>query len=283
MTPERPLPPSSKPPSAPRRLRLPRWALQRRTLACGTAVVAAIGAGWLAWGESWPESAFAGIGGWVLGATADAGFIVEDVFVVGRQDTPRDDLTEAVGIVRGEPIFGLSLDEVRERILALPWVREASVERQLPHTVLVQITERRAIALWQNRGQFAVIDERGDVLGSGDVSPFAHLPVVVGDDAPRHAAELLSMLASEPELDKRVKAAVRVGGRRWNLKLAGGIDVRLPEQDPLAAWHRLAEYQRAHRVLDKKVTSVDLRLPDRLVVRRGEEVVTPGEGREQDA
>lgn len=283
MKPERPVRASVKSSPSRRRFALPRWRKPRHALVFGVGVAATAAGGWLAWDQGWLERGLYGIGDAVLGVTADAGFVVEDVFVVGRLDTPRDDLSEAVGVERGDPILGVNLEDVRERILALPWVRDAAVERQLPHTVLVQISERRAIAIWQNRGQFAVIDEHGDVLSSGDVSPYAHLPVVVGDDAPRHAAELLAMLASEPELDKRVKAAVRVGGRRWNVKLASDIEVRLPEQDSLAAWHRLAEYQRVHQLLDKKVTSIDLRLPDRLVVRRGGEVVPPNGGKEQDA
>jgi cell division protein FtsQ len=207
-----------------------------------------------------------------------AGFIVAEVFVVGRQDTPKADLTEAMGVERGMPILALDLDVMRDKLLALPWVREASIERQLPDTLLVRISERRPLALWQNHGQFAVIDERGEVLSSGDCSSFSHLPLVVGDDAPRHTAALIRMLAMEPELAKRVKAAVRVGGRRWNVTLAGNIDVRLPESGAETAWRRLADYQRQHRLLDKPIAAIDLRLPDRIGVQRGAGTPQTGTG-----
>jgi cell division protein FtsQ len=215
---------------------------------------------------------------------AHAGFVVGEVYVVGRSDTPKGDLINALGVRRGEAILAVDLDEVRDRLLALPWVREASVERQLPDTLVVRIAERRPLAIWQNQGQYAVIDERGEVL-SGDCSSFSHLPLVVGDDAPHHAAALIRLLATEPELAKRVKGAVRIGSRRWNISLAGGIDVRLPENDAEAAWRRLAEYHRQHRLLDKPISSVDLRLPDRIGVRRGTgetSLAAPG-GRGRDA
>jgi cell division protein FtsQ len=64
-----------------------------------------------------------------------------------------------------------------------------------------------------------------------------------------------------------VKAAVRVGGRRWNLRLKSGADVQLPEDDTAAAWNRLAEYERSHQVLKREIRILDLRLPDRLIVR----------------
>jgi cell division protein FtsQ len=117
-------------------------------------------------------------------------------------------------------------------------------------------------------GKLAVIDERGDVIVRENVEPFGHLLVVVGEDAPRHAGDLVRMLESQPDLVDQVEVAVRVGGRRWNLRLAGNISVRLPEEDAGAAWARLAEYQNRHGVLTENIMMLDLRLPDRLTVRK---------------
>src|SRR5260370_32866439 len=75
------------------------------------------------------------------------------------------------------------------------------------------------------------------------------------------------MLASEPELATRVTAAIRVGGRRWNLRVDDLIDVLLPEESAETAWSRLAELERANALLKRDVQTVDLRLPDRLVLR----------------
>ncbi len=83
------------------------------------------------------------------------------------------------------------------------------------------------------------------------------------------ASALIAMIGSEPALMTQVKAATWVGGRRWNLHLKGDIDVRLPEDDAQDAWVRLAAYHRNHRVLDKNVTVLDLRIPDRLIVKTG--------------
>ena len=103
----------------------------------------------------------------------------------------------------------------------------------------------------------------------------------MGKEAPQHASELLEFLGAAPELMPMVKAAVWVGGRRWNLRLRGDIDVRLPEEDPKAAWMRLAEYERTHRLLDRDVQVLDLTAPDRLIVRKAPRPITKlGKGRE---
>jgi cell division protein FtsQ len=65
----------------------------------------------------------------------------------------------------------------------------------------------------------------------------------------------------------RVKAAFRSGGRRWNLRMDNGIDVRLPEIEAFVAWDRLAKYEAQHNILGRDIGSIDLRLPDRVVVK----------------
>ena len=131
-----------------------------------------------------------------------------------------------------------------------------------------QRVERRPLALWQHEKRYALIDGEGDVIVTERLEPFSDLIVVVGRNAPPHAAELVDALDRQPELRRRVKAAVWVGDRRWNVRLEGGVDVRLPERDAAAAWARLADYQRRHRILERDVEILDLRFPDQVIVRR---------------
>ena len=45
------------------------------------------------------------------------------------------------------------------------------------------------------------------------------------------------------------------------------MDVRLPESDPEAAWRRFARLEREHKLLKQDLLSIDLRIPDQLIVR----------------
>lgn len=202
-----------------------------------------------------------------IDATAKLGFRVREVMVAGRRQTSREALADAVALDRGAAILGYDLAAAKARIESLPWVNEATVERMLPDTVLISIQEREPLALWQNQGAFALVDVSGEVILRDDLGEFTDLLVVIGDGAPKQAADLVAILGLEPDLMGRVKAATWVGGRRWNVHLADGVDVRLPEGDVAAAWQRLADYQRRHAVLERKVRVLDLRLPDRLIVQ----------------
>ena len=203
-----------------------------------------------------------------LSGTVALGFRIEEILVTGRGETSQKDLLAAVGLQRGAPIFAFDPDAARAKIEALPWVKSATVERMLPNTVVLRIRERRPLAIWQSEGRFALIDGEGRIIKRDGLERYAGILLVVGEDAPSHTADLVRMLAVEPTLRDRVKAAVRVGGRRWNVRLKNDVDVRLPEENPAEAWKRLAEYERRHGVLERDVQILDLRIPDRLIVRK---------------
>jgi cell division protein FtsQ len=199
--------------------------------------------------------------------TGRLGLRVDEVFVEGRTETAADQVLAAIGARRGTPILAVDPMQAKTRLEQLPWVRAAAVERRLPDAIHVRIFERQPLALWQYRKRMVLIDRDGTEIRGADIRRFARLPLVVGDDAPRHASALLALLATEPDLQRRVSAAIRVAGRRWNLRLDNGIDVQLPENNAGAAWMRLAELEREQRVLASKVSLIDLRLADRMIVR----------------
>jgi len=253
----------------PRKRVVPRWRSRHAFVGVMiVAVVAVVGGSVWAWQARLPHHMAESARLSLVNLTVDLGFTVEEVFVVGRRQTPREKLIEALEVERGAPILDIDIHAARERVLALPWIGQASVERLLPDTLVLHVIERRPLALWQYLGKLAVIDESGDVIVRKNVEPFGQLLVVVGEDAPQHAAGLVQMLKDQPQLMDMVEVAVRVGGRRWNLRLAGNISVRLPEEDPGAAWARLAEYQQRHGLLTDNIKMLDLRLPDRLTVRK---------------
>ena len=90
----------------------------------------------------------------------------------------------------------------RKRIETLSWVEQATVERRLPDTIVVNVEERRPFAIWQNNGKFVLIDRAGNVVAHQDVANFRNLPLVVGPGAPAAAAPLIDALTARPALQK---------------------------------------------------------------------------------
>ena len=214
-------------------------------------------------GQEWLQRT----GAQAVAVTGRLGLAVGDIEVEGRETTDIATIMTALAASRGTPILSVSPSRAREQLEALPWVRSAVIERRLPNKLYVRLVERKPLAIWQHGGKHELIDREGTVIPVKDLDRFAKLPTVVGDDAPRHAAKLVDMLVREPDLATRVGAAVWVGERRWNLRIDGAIDVLLPDTEMTAAWSQLARLERANGLLRREVQTVDMRLPDRLVIR----------------
>ncbi|WP_366656932.1 cell division protein FtsQ/DivIB [Fodinicurvata sp. EGI_FJ10296] len=202
-----------------------------------------------------------------LDATGDAGFRIEEVLVAGRDQTDREAILTALGVTRGDPILGFDPHLAHERVMGLPWIRSASIERRLPGTILVRIEERVPMALWQHERQHKLIDREGNVLADHDLQNFTHLPMVVGREAHRNARSFLDVLGQYPEIADEVEAAIRVGERRWDLRLTSGVEVRLPETGLTPALNELSRMMHEVDLFDRDVVAIDLRLEDRLIVQ----------------
>lgn len=219
------------------------------------------------WTSGTLTAAGQGIHGAVMGVTVAAGFSVEEVLVEGRRAVDGGAIMAALGVGRGDPIFDLDPEGAQATLLEIPWIKSASVERRLPDTVFVRIEERVPLALWQNNQKFSLIDREGHILPVQSLSDYSDLPMVVGGDAAATASALIDSLSKTPDIARRIKSAMRVGGRRWDLVLDNRVTVKLPDGDVNAALARLEEAQAKDSVLDRDVVTVDLRLADRMVLQ----------------
>jgi len=198
------------------------------------------------------------------------GFGVERVTISGISRMYEREVLAAAGIDWRSSVPFLDVNEVRERLLRVPLIAQASVRKIYPNEIAITQVEREPAALWQKNGEISVIAADGTVIDAMRDDRYASLPLVVGEDANIKLPEYLALIASAGPLAERIKAGTYVSGRRWTLKL-DGVDVRLPETDPAAALARLVKYEREAGLLEKDIIAVDLRMPDRLVVRLTEE------------
>ena len=200
-------------------------------------------------------------------ATASLGFKVNDITVQGRKRTQRDDLLAAVNIRQNAPIFAVDLPNVHARIEALPWVETATILRRLPNIIHIELVEREPFAFYQSDGDVALIDEKGITITRHHLLPFGHLPVFSGKGAALRASALMEMLQAYPVLRNRMVAARWKGNRRWSVRLDHGGEVHLPAHGVIDALDRLMTLEKERRVLAIENQAIDLRLPDRVLLR----------------
>lgn len=220
-----------------------------------------------AWQSDFVQDALAGASEAVDVLTVDLGFVVRSVSVEGLSEARREEVLNALNIEIGEPVLGVDPNVARESLERVGWIKRASVARRLDGAIDVRVEEREPYALWQKDGRLFLIDRDGTPITDQRLGRFSHLPLVVGDDAATQAAALLEALAEERNLFRHVAAAIRVGERRWTLRMANGVEILLPEENPAVAWARFAQIEREHNLLARAIVSIDLRLPDRMTLR----------------
>lgn len=203
--------------------------------------------------------------------TASAGFAVEDVRVSGNQHTSEIDILQLLGLDGSTSLLGLDIATARKALSELPWVEVAEVRKVYPSTVEVVLRERQAYGIWQHGTDLSLIERSGSVITPLRDNKFASLPLFVGRDAEVAAAAIDEEFSKWPAIASRVKAFVRVGGRRWDVHLDNGVVVRLPEEGVTDALALLSRFDEQQQVLSRDIAVVDLRLPDRVAVR-----LTPG-------
>ncbi|MBP5698108.1 MAG: FtsQ-type POTRA domain-containing protein [Alphaproteobacteria bacterium] len=202
--------------------------------------------------------------------SAQYGLYVEDIIVEGNQRTSYDELIEALNLSDNESILGIDIAQLQSKIEQLTWVKHCVVKRSFfPNNILVNIEERHVSAIWQYEGRYYPVDDEGNVIEVEDYEPDAPILLLAGEDAPNHLAKLLEVLKSEEELYKRVKAAVFISGRRWNLIFdhpGNGIVVKLPEKNFAEAYKKIALLNKRRGIFKRKLTSFDVRYPNRIIV-----------------
>jgi len=195
------------------------------------------------------------------------GFGIAAISVSGGSQVTRDRALALAGVTSRSSLLFFDAEAARARLLANPWIADAAILKLYPDRLLITIAERRAFALWQRNGQVSVIADDGTVLQPFVGDRYRGLPLVVGSGAERRAKDFIGLLDRYPEIRSTLRASVLVAERRWNLRLTNGLDVRLPDGDLRAALDRLVKLEHDKRLLSRDITSIDLRLPDRVTVR----------------
>ena len=202
--------------------------------------------------------------------TTGAGFALEDVHVSGNVETSDIDILQQLGLDGSTSVVAINAHVAREKLIELPWVTDAQVQKIYPRGLSVRLTERKPVGIWQHGDRLALIDVRGDVIAPLGGARHADLPLYVGLGAALHADELEARLLFYPELRSRVKAAIRIADRRWDLRLDNGVTLSLPAENVGDALKRFVEFDAGRDVLSRDITTVDLRLEDRVTLRLSE-------------
>jgi cell division protein FtsQ len=178
---------------------------------------------------------------------------------------------------RNQAMPDVDVAKLRAELQALPWVKDARVSIQLPHTLAIDIVERTPHAVLEKADRLVLIDATGVELEPVSADKAKGMLRLAGPGAGKQAKGLEALLAAAPALAPKVEAAEWVGNRRWNLTFETGQLLALPEGEIEAATAlvKFARLDGQNRLLGGKVLAFDMRTPPRLYLRLPEDAPKP--------
>lgn len=192
-------------------------------------------------------------------------FAVRDVRVVGASLVSADQVRAAAAIRRGVPLARVDLTKIRDRVAKLPPVAQVGVTRDWPHTVVVRVVERTAVAVVPQGGAYVVVDAEGVVFRRLAARP-SSLPLVEtpapGPEDAATAAALRVLAALTPQLRQQLVKVSAPTSIRIQLRLA---------KNRIIVWGDAEDSGKKARVatalLARPGTVIDVSAPEVVTVR----------------
>ncbi|MCA0902764.1 cell division protein FtsQ/DivIB [Qipengyuania aquimaris] len=223
-------------------------------------------------GIAWTVASYAGVPELarteLAKSASRAGYEVRTVRVTGVERMSEQLVYQRVLGETDRPMPLVDVEEVRERLLELSWVKDARVSRQLPDTLRIDIVERAPHAVLVKPDRLVLVDPEGHELEPVSSEDAKGQLLISGPGAQKQVAELGKLLDAAPALKPQIVAAEWVGNRRWNLTFKTGQLLALPEGDQgPAALVKFAEMDGRNRLIGGKAVAIDMRVPDRAYLR----------------
>jgi cell division protein FtsQ len=201
---------------------------------------------------------------------SDERFAVRSIEVDGAKHTPRATLDAVTRHYVGLNLFQIDIARVQKDLGGVGWVRRIDIEKKLPDTLRIKITERTPVALVRSGETFAYVDEEGTAFA--ELSPSVgddDLPVITeaqGAELARTVALLRELRSKDRELYTRVSEVWPIAPRGFALyDRALGAIVYANADDLASKWRNLYGVLAAEN--NPKIEYADLRFADRVIVK----------------
>lgn len=198
---------------------------------------------------------------------------IENIKIEGKfENLLRSDIKKTVMSVMRGGYFTVDLDAIRNALVELPWVEEASIRKQWPAGLTISVTEKRAIAYW---GRSHLLSDKGVLFSPGtaslkSVSNGLSMPQLDGpDNLHKNVWVFLKETNAKIKgLDVVIKHLILDKRRSWEMQLSNDVVVKLGRENTdgrLQRFIKVFKLENAPKM--QNIESMDLRYPNGFSVR----------------
>jgi cell division protein FtsQ len=201
----------------------------------------------------------------------DTRFEVQKLSVSGLKRVEENQVLAKAGFDLGTNVFRVRLDEIREHVEELPWVRHAVVERVLPDKIIIKIVEREPIGLARINGEVFQFDIEGTVLDPDTVSG-ASFPILDGLRMGDHKRNLEKVQVYRRVLDDLGQTAlseVHINDAQEVTVVSASdpVLVNIGTTDFRTRWMKYLQLEGQIQMQYPQAERVDLRFRNQVIVR----------------
>ncbi|CAG2141280.1 cell division protein FtsQ/DivIB [Cupriavidus plantarum] len=184
----------------------------------------------------------------------------------------------ALGKLSGN-FFTLDLNAARQVFESVPWVRRASVRREWPNGLAVEVEEHEALGTWGGADSGRLINTYGEVFVANTAEAEEDAQLLALDGPPDSEGDVVEKLEVMREWFKPLKAeplAVALSSRyAWRARLSNGMVVELgreqTDEDRAAMEARVKRFVTAWPQVTeqwgRQIEYADLRYPNGFAIR----------------
>jgi cell division protein FtsQ len=195
-------------------------------------------------------------------------FMVNLLSIDGASPELADAVRARLDLHLPQSSLSLDLDAIRSSAERLDAVASAVVRLGAGNVLQVTIVERQPAWVWRTDASLMLLDATGHrIAGLQARDDRADLPLIAGDGADKAVAEARAILQAASPFGARLRGLVRISDRRWDIVLDRDQRILLPADGPVGAVEGLVALDKAENILARDLLCVDLRNPQRPVLR----------------
>ena len=188
------------------------------------------------------------------------GFIIKNIEILGVKHLDKNDILKIISTYKNINIFNVNINNIYREIKNNTWIKKASIEIIYPNTIKILLTEKKPIAIWQNRYGNSLITKSGDLISEKNLEKFkSYLPIIIGQNAHKNVHSILNILSSNQDFVKNIWSLTFVNERRWDVHFNQGLTIRLPSENVKKAWEKVVYLNQKFNLLSLGLTEIDLR------------------------
>lgn len=182
-------------------------------------------------------------------------------------------IRNSVGKFMNQSLVNIELEEVRNSLESLEWVKQARVSREWPDTLQVRVTEQRAIARWKGE---ALVNQDGALFMPGETEQQVQLPYLEGPE--NTELEVMEQYQKFSQLlypyGHRVKALALNSRGAWTITLDNSVTIKVGSSEVAQRMKRFISLLEMDGLRNaEEVTSIDLRYANGIAIDRQRERV----------